>query len=96
MDIRKTVTLLEEINSEYGASAKPPLRRVAIAAMFKNPLAGKAVGADLVPLIDYSLELGVALTTTALATSAPARRSCAHTPRRPLWAPAATLSMARR
>ena len=24
MDIRKTVTLVEEINSEYGASAKPP------------------------------------------------------------------------
>jgi hypothetical protein len=68
MDIRKTVTLVEEINSEYGASAKPPLRRVAIAAVFKNPLAGKAVGADLTPLIDYSLELGVALTTTALTT----------------------------
>jgi amino acid synthesis protein len=75
MDIRKTVTLVEEINSEYGASAKPPLRRVAIAAVFKNPLAGTAVGADLTPLIDYSLELGVALTTTALATlgSSPAQ-----------------------
>ena len=45
------------------------------AAVFKNPLAGKAVGADLTPLIDYSLELGVALTTTALATlgSSPAQ-----------------------
>jgi hypothetical protein len=43
--------------------------------VFKNPLAGKAVGADLAPLIDYSLELGVALTTTALATlgSSPAQ-----------------------
>ena len=68
MDIRKTVTHVEEINSEYGASAEPPLRRVAIAAVFKNPLAGKAAGADLEPLIDYSLELGVALTKTALAT----------------------------
>jgi hypothetical protein len=67
MDIRKTVTLIEEINSEYGAPAHPPLRRVAIAAVLKNPLAGKAAGADIKPLIDYSLELGLLLTKTALA-----------------------------
>jgi hypothetical protein len=67
MDIRKTVTFVEEINSEYGAPAHPALRRVAIAAVFKNPLAGKPSGADLQPLIDYSLELGVSLTKTALA-----------------------------
>ena len=51
MTIRKTVTFVEEINSEYGAPANPPLRRVAIAAVFENPLAGKAAGADLEPLI---------------------------------------------
>src|SRR5258707_12271635 len=68
MTIRKTVTLVEEINREYGAPASPPLRRVAIAAVFENPLAGKAAGADLKPLIDYSLELGASLTKTALAT----------------------------
>ena len=68
MTIRKTVTLVEEINSEYGAPASPPLRRVAIAAVFENPLVGKAAGADLKPLIEYSLELGASLTKTALAT----------------------------
>ena len=68
MTIRKTVTLVEEINSEYGASVRPPLRRVAIAAVFDNPLAGKAAGADLKPLIDYSVELGGSLTKAALAT----------------------------
>jgi hypothetical protein len=68
VDIRKTVTLVEEINSEYGKRTDPPLRRVAIAAVFKNPLAGKGPGADLEPLIDCSLELGVSLTRTALAT----------------------------
>jgi hypothetical protein len=67
MDICKTVTVVEEINSEYGAPANPPLRRVAIGAVFKNPLAGKAAGADLEPLIASSLELGVSLTKTALA-----------------------------
>src|SRR4051794_1266995 len=76
MDIRKTVTLVEEIYSEYGAQVTPPpLRRIAIAAVFKNPLAGKAAGLDLKPLIDCSLELGVSLTKTALATlgSSPAQ-----------------------
>src|SRR5262245_62383144 len=75
MDVRKIVTLVEEINSEYGARAGTPLRRVAIAAVFKNPLAGKAAGADLQPLIDLSLELGVSLTKSALATlgAAPAQ-----------------------
>src|SRR5262245_18086283 len=68
MTIRKTVTLVEEINGEYGAPATPPLRRVAITAVFENPLAGQAAGADLKPLIDYSLELGASLTKTALAT----------------------------
>ena len=67
MDIRKTVTLVEEIGSEYGARASPPLRRVAIAAVLKNPLAGKAAGADITPLVDCSLDLGAALTSSALA-----------------------------
>ena len=66
MTIRKTVTVVEEINSEYGTRVSPPLRRVAIAAVFENPLAGKAAGTDLKPLIDYSLELGASLTKAAL------------------------------
>lgn len=67
MDIRKTLTLVEEINSEYGTRSNPPLRRVAIAAVLHNPLAGKAAGADLQPLIAHSLELGVSLSKAALA-----------------------------
>ena len=68
MDIRKTVTLVEDIEREYGVPAREPLRRVAIAAVFRNPLAGAAPGGDLQPLIDYSLELGASLTRAALAT----------------------------
>ncbi len=83
MTIRKTVTVVEEINSEYGARVSPPLRRVAIAAVFENPLAGKAAGADLKPLIDYSLELGASLTKAALAKPGAAARlheggACRH------------------
>ena len=68
MDIRKTVTARRGDQQRIRRARHPPLRRVAIAAVFKNPLAGKAAGADLKPLIDYSLELGVSLTKTALAT----------------------------
>jgi hypothetical protein len=67
MELRKTVTVVEEINAEYGARANPALRRVATAGVLKNPLAGKSAGADLAPLIEYSLELGVSLTKIALA-----------------------------
>ena len=109
MTIRKTVTLVEEINSEYGAPANPPLRRVAIAAVFDNPLAGKPAGADLKPLIDYSLELGATLTATALATlgAKPTELraytkaswawgvSASRTTSRPLGAPSAALNAAR-
>jgi hypothetical protein len=66
MEIRKTVVIIEEINTEYGARANPPLRRGATAAVFKNPLAGESAGADLTPLIDYSHELGVTMTRTVL------------------------------
>jgi Amino acid synthesis len=68
MNIRKTVSLIEEINSEYGDPVSPSLRRVAIAAVFENPLAGKPAGAQLKPLIEYSLELGASLTKMALET----------------------------
>ena len=84
MNIRKTVTLVEEIRSEYGAAVTPPLRRVAIAAVFENPLAGKAPGADLKPLIDYSIELGASLTRAADSAAssmiAPPRESYMNSP----------------
>ena len=67
MDMRKTVTIVEEITREYGVAAQKPLRRVAIAAVFTNPLTGAVAGADLKPLIDYSCELGASLTRIALA-----------------------------
>jgi hypothetical protein len=66
MDVRKTAVFFEEINSEYGAPISPPLRRVAVAAVFKNPLAGQPAGADLQPLIALSLELGESMTRRAV------------------------------
>ncbi|MGL4261729.1 MAG: amino acid synthesis family protein [Afipia sp.] len=66
MDIRKTVTFEEEIAVENGTRLSPPLRRVAVGAVLKNPLANKPVGTDLAPLIDLSVEIGELLTKRAL------------------------------
>lgn len=66
MDIRKTVTFEEEIAVENGTRLSPPLRRVAVGAVLKNPLANKPVGTDLSPLIDLSVKIGELLTKRAL------------------------------
>jgi len=66
MEIRKTAIYFEEINSESGAPVRPPLRRVAIGAVFKNPLLGQPSGASLQPLIKLSCELAEPLTKQAL------------------------------
>lgn len=66
MDIRKTVTFEEEIAVENGTRLSPPLRRVAVGAILKNPLANKPVGTDLAPLIDLSVKVGELLTRKAL------------------------------
>ena len=57
MEVRKIVTLVEETFSEAGLSADPPLRKVAVAAVVKNPFAQRYVE-DLSPLTQASLELG--------------------------------------
>lgn len=66
MDIRKTVTFEEEIAVENGTRLSPPLRRVAVGAVLRNPLANKPVGTDLAPLIDLSVKIGELLTKRAL------------------------------
>ena len=66
MIIRKTVIFYEEVNSEFGVPVNPALRRVAVGAVFKNPLIGQPAGANLQPLIDISNELGETLTKRAL------------------------------
>ena len=67
MDIRKIVVFEEEIAVENGTRLPVPLRRVAVGAVLKNPLARKPVGTDLAPLIDLSVKIGEMLTKRALA-----------------------------
>ena len=39
--IRKFVTIVEQVLSEMGQPADKPLRKVAVAAIFNNPYAGR-------------------------------------------------------
>ncbi|MEC9368756.1 MAG: amino acid synthesis family protein [Pseudomonadota bacterium] len=57
MKIRKIVTSIEEIRSDAGHDAAPPLRKVAVTAICENPCACRYVP-DLSPLIDGSVTVG--------------------------------------
>ena len=57
MEIRKYITILEEIHSDGGRKMDPPGKRAAAIAVIKNPFAGEFVD-DLTPLMDIGEELG--------------------------------------
>lgn len=66
MDIRKLVTVVDEIHIEAGRTIDPPVRRVITAAVLTNPYAGSYVE-DLTPLMDASADLSGKLATIAVA-----------------------------
>ncbi len=65
MEIRKIVTMVEEVYMEANQKLAKPVRKAAAIAVFENPYAGKYVE-DLNPLIDASVELGEILTKKAV------------------------------
>jgi hypothetical protein len=65
IEIRKVVTIVEEVRSEAGIVAPRPLRRVATAAVVSNPYAGR-YQEDLSALVEFSRELGRLLGTRAV------------------------------
>jgi hypothetical protein len=62
LEIRKIVTFSEDSFSEAGRPADPPLRKVAVVALVKNPFAQRYVD-DLSPLTEASLDLGRRITS---------------------------------
>jgi hypothetical protein len=66
LEIRKIVTFAEDSFSEAGRPADPPLRKVAVVAVVKNPFAQR-YAEDLSPLTEASLELGRRITSIAKA-----------------------------
>lgn len=65
--IRKTLTYVETILIEGGRAAPRPLKLIAVAAVLKNPWAGRGFVQDLKPEIhDVAPELGALLTAMIL------------------------------
>ncbi|PZO79886.1 MAG: peptide synthetase [Mesorhizobium amorphae] len=56
-EIRKIVTMVEEVRSEMGRPVDPPTRRAAAVAVIRNPFAGRYVE-DLSDLMAVGEELG--------------------------------------
>ena len=65
MEIRKIVTVVEEIYEEGEKKLDKPIHKVAALAVIKNPYAGK-YQEDLNALIDYSEELGKIISDKAV------------------------------
>jgi hypothetical protein len=67
MNIRKIVTLVEEIHEEGGRPVSPPARVAVVAAVIENPWAGQGFVEDLAPGIDANAsDLGALLAPTVI------------------------------
>ena len=63
--IRRIVIQIEEIHNEIGKKVDPPARKATVAAIIKNPYAGKYVE-NLEPLYDLGAEIGGLLAQKAV------------------------------
>jgi hypothetical protein len=60
IDVRRVVTQVEDIHHEFGPPAAQPLRRGAIAAVLRNPYAGRHEP-DILPMMEALQPLGITL-----------------------------------
>ena len=65
--VRRIVIQIEEIHNEIGKTVDPPTRKATVAAIIKNPYAGKYVE-NLEPLYDFGAEIGGILAKKAVVT----------------------------
>jgi len=65
MEVRKIVTIIEEVFSDGEKKAEKPVKKVAVLGVIKNPYAG-TYKEDLTPLIDFSEEFGKVLSEKAV------------------------------
>ena len=70
MQIKRTLTFIDETGVEAGQPIDPPLRKVAVVAVIDNPFAGRFVP-DLKPLTDASAEIGRHICGLAVSLLAP-------------------------
>lgn len=57
LEVRKFTTTIDHIVREAGIQVSPPLRKVAVAAVVRNPYAGR-FSADLAEIVEPSRQLG--------------------------------------
>lgn len=67
MEIRRIVTIVEEVMVEGGRKVESPVRRVASAAVIKNPAVGDESADNLQQFVDIGKELGFILAKEAMA-----------------------------
>lgn len=65
VEIRKIVTVREEVRTEGGRAADRPLVKAAAVAVLSNPYAGLPFSDDLARIVDHGYELGHLLASTA-------------------------------
>jgi Amino acid synthesis len=70
MQIKRTLSFVDETSIEAGQRVDPVLRKVAVAAVVDNPFAGR-FERDLKPLTDASVEVGRHICGLAMALMAP-------------------------
>ena len=70
MQIKRTLAFVDDVAIEAGQTVNPPLRKVAVIAIFDNPFAGK-FEQDLSPLTKASEEIGRYISKMAIALLAP-------------------------
>jgi Amino acid synthesis len=70
MQIKRTLTFIDEIGAESGQQVVPPLRKVAVAAVIENPFAGR-FERDLSLLTKASEDIGRHICRLAIASMAP-------------------------
>jgi hypothetical protein len=67
MEIRRIVTIVEDVMVEGGRKVETPIRRVASAAVITNPAVGDKSAENLQEFLDMGVELGTILAKEAVA-----------------------------
>jgi len=91
MEVRRYITLVEEILEEGGRRMEPAGKRAAAIAVIKNPFAGKYVE-DLTPLIEIGDKLGGILGKMAVDALGIKPEAAENYARPPSWARPASAS----
>ena len=69
IEVRRIVTMVEDIHHEFGPPPPQPLRRGAIAAVLTNPFAGRCE-ADILPMMEALNPVGIDMAQRLLAAMA--------------------------